>query len=325
MPAICSPLNPDPQALAGFVGLDVAKASVTIFDGTTRRCWSVPNTPASLRKTLQALGERILLVCEATGGLERTLLDAAFALGMPIHRADAARTSAFMASHGAHAKTDPEDARWLAQYGAERHARLSRWTPPDAQRQHLAELVRARRDLLEERVRLRNRIAAPGGASVKALLRRHDAHLSALIEEIDAAMSELIATSQSLQRAEAALRSQKGTGKIVARTLLGLLPELGQLDQKRIASLAGLAPHPRQSGQSKQHQRMCGGRDGIRPTLFMAALSAARRHPTLSVFHQRLLAAGKPKRLALAAVARKIVVIANALIRDANKNANQLT
>ena len=111
-------------------------------------------------------------------------------------------------------------------------------------------------------------------------------------------------------RAIAALRP------VAARTLLALLPELGTLSRRQIAALAGLAPHPHHSGTLKRHRRMVGGRNGLKPVLFMAALSAARRHPTLAAFYQRLVAAGKAKRLVLAAIARKLVTIANAVIRQ---------
>lgn len=313
------------SADAGFVGIDVAKLTVTIFDAATGRCRTVRNTPQALHEALEPLKARTLAVCEATGGYERALLEAAFAVGLAIHRADAAKAKAFIASHGGNAKTDPQDARWLACYGAERNERLARWSPPQAEREVLGELVRARRDFVEERVRARNRLAAPGGACMDDLLEKHIAHLDALIEEIDARMSACIKASENLRCAEAALREQQGTGKTVARTLLALLPELGELSAKQAASLAGLAPHARQSGAWKGHQRMYGGRDGLRPVLFMAAMTAARRHPVLSGFYNALLARGKAKRLALAAVARKIVVIANAVLRDLQKKNAQLT
>jgi transposase len=324
MPKNPSRHNREAHALMGFVGIDVAKASVTIFDGNTRRCWSVANTPAALHGALAPLAGRVLAVCEATGGFERAVLDVAIALGLAIHRADAAKTKAFIASHGGNAKTDAEDARWLAQYAAERNARLGRWSPPDPRREELAQLVRARLDLIDERQRVRNRLAAPGaGAAVQAIMARHQATLDALVAELDEAIAQLIATNDSLKHAEAALCAQKGTGKIVARTLLALLPELGTLGPKQAASLAGLAPHARESGAWKGKQRMHGGRAGLRQILFMAALSAAHRHPVLSGFYHRLLAAGKPKRLALAAVARKIIVIANAVLRDLQSPAVQ--
>ena len=316
MPRTTSAYNVAP---ASIIGIDVAKASVTIFDAASGRCWRVANTAQALREALQPLANRTLAVCEATGGYERAVLEAACALGLAIHRADAAKVKAFIASHGGNAKTDPQDARWLARYGAEREARLVRWSPPDADREALGELVCARRALVDERVRVKNRRAAPGGAHIDDLYRQHEAHLDAMIEAIDARLTALIETCDGLKRAEAALRTQPGTGRTVARTLLALLPELGTLCPKQAASLAGLAPHARQSGAWQGRQRTYGGRDGLRPMLFMAALTAARRHPALAAFYQRLLAAGKAKRLALTAVARKIVVIANAILRDIKK------
>lgn len=315
----------DLNALTGFVGVDVAKLTVTIFDASTGYCRSLRNTPQALREALQQMTDRTLFVCEATGGYERALLETAFALGLAIHRADAAKVKAFILSHGGNAKTDPEDARWLARYGAERNERLARWSPPLAEREQLGELVRARNDFIAERTRARNRREAPGGKAVADLLDRHIAYLDALIEDIDLRMSECVKACEDLKRAEAELCKQKGTGKTVARTLLALLPELGTLSAKQTASLAGLAPHARQSGNWTGHQNTYGGRQGLRPILFMAALSASRRHPALSAFYEAMLARGKAKKLALTAVARKIVVIANAVLRDLQKKNAQLT
>lgn len=138
-------------------------------------------------------------------------------------------------------------------------------------------------------------------------------------------LAQLLEAAPDLGRDEQTLRKIPGIGPVAARTLLALLPELGQLGPKQAASLAGLAPHPHESGQTRRRPRMTGGRTGLRPVLFMAALTAARVHPTLSAVYQRLLLAGKPKRRALAALARKLVVIANAVLRDAKASHAQLT
>jgi transposase len=126
-------------------------------------------------------------------------------------------------------------------------------------------------------------------------------------------MTELLQACPDMAQDEQTLRAIPGIGSVAARTLLALLPELGRLGPKQAASLAGLAPHPRDSGHTQRRRRMKGGRAGLRPVLFMAALSAARSHPQLSAVYQRLLANGKDKRLALAAIARKLVVLANAI------------
>ncbi len=301
---------------AAVLGLDIAKDSVVLYDAATNTTRNIENTPAALAAALAGYAGHALMVCEATGGYERAALDAACSVGLPAHKADAARVKAFIAAMGGAAKTDAIDARWLARYGIARNGALPRWRAPAPEREKLAMLVRHRQDLLQSRTRARNRNAAPGAAPLASFLEAEIAFLTDQIVTIDQAIADLIASDQTLHRAERALRAIAGIGPVAARTLLALLPELGTLSRRQIAALAGLAPHPHHSGTLKRHRRMVGGRNGLKPVLFMAALSAARRHPTLAAFYQRLVAAGKAKRLVLAAIARKLVTIANAVIRQ---------
>ena len=299
---------PEPTACANgaprVLGLDVSKLTIAIHDGARGRGWEVANTPQALLEALASFADYDLAVCETTGGYERAALEAAFALGLPVCRADAAQVKAFIASHGARAKTDRLDAAWLARYGAERASRLQRWRPPAAEREAFAQMVRHRQDLLAQRTQAKNRRSAPGGQAVNDLLDQQIAFLTTQIDQLDARIAGLLKACDDLARDEAALRAIPGVGPVVARTLLALMPELGQLGAKQASSLSGLAPHPRDSGQSQSRRRIGGGRSGLRPVLFMAALSAARAHASLAALYARLLAAGKPKRLALAAVAR---------------------
>ena len=169
---------------------------------------------------------------------------------------------------------------------------------------------------MKARTETKNRLGAPGSEALKPFLEAQFAFLESQIGEIDRAMAGLLAASPALASAEARLRTIPGIGPVAARTLMGLLPELGRLNRRQAASLAGLAPHPRDSGQTsgRRHTGRC-GRHGLRPVLFMAALSAARAHPELRAFAQRLIAAGKPKRLVFTAVARKLLVIANSVCK----------
>jgi len=302
---------------ARCLGIDVAKAHVVIHDLHAGRTLSVKNTPEGIRTALADFVGHDLAVCETTGGYERALLEAATELHLPIHCADAGRVKAFIMSHGGRAKTDAIDAIWLARYAAERGERLRRWRPPCPEREALAELVRHRQDLLAQRVQAKNRASAPGGKAIKALLAEQITFLTTQITQLDRQIAVLL-ERPDLKTSQDALRAITGIGPVCAATLLALAPELGTLTPKTAASLMGLAPHPRESGSQSGHRRMTGGRAGVKPVVFMAALSAARRHPDLSAFYNRLLAKGKPKRVALAALARKLVVIANAKIRDLN-------
>ena len=308
-----------------LIGLDVSKTTVALYDSASGRCSLVVNTQEALSAALEPFADYDLAVCETTGGYERAALEAAFALGLAIHRANAARVKAFITSHGGQAKTDAVDAAWLARYGAERFETLAHWQPPSPEGEALAELVRHRQDLLAQRVQAKNRHKAPGGRAIKAMLVEQIAFLSGQIANLDGQIRNLMEASSELARRAAALRTIKGLGPVCVSTLLALGPELGTLTPKTAASLFGLAPHPRDSGSRHGYRRMYGGREGIKPLLFLAALSASRRHPRLAIFYKRLLEAGKPKRLALAAVARKLIVIANAVLRDLDQPKPKLT
>lgn len=308
-PALCV----EPRVL----GLDVGKSTLVLFDRTGRRAWRFANTPEAITAALAPLAaDRDLLVLEATGGYERTALDVCRVLGLKAHRADAARVKAFIKSHGGHAKTDAIDAEWLARYGVERFAKLAPCPPPDPQREAFAGLVRLRQDVIVQRTQAKNRRAAPTCAVEARFLDAQIAFWDAQIAELDAAIGAQTKAVAELAAAEAKLRAIDGIGPVAARTLLALLPELGTLSVKQAAALAGLAPYANDSGERAGRRKIRGGRDGLKPVLFMAALTAARRHPRLAEFYARLVNAGKPKRLALAAVARKLVVFANAALKD---------
>ena len=304
------------KAMIRVLGLDVAKATVVLFDPVSGRTFTIANEPDALLEALKPFADYELLVCEATGGHERAALDAAATLGLAAHRADAAKVKNYIRSHGGAAKSDPIDARWLSRYGQERGPGLARWTPPDPDREAFASLVRHRQDLVAQRTQTKNRLAAPGPEPLRRLLKTQLAFLDSQLAEIDQTLKALVKANRSLAAAEARLRAIPGIGPVCAGALLALMPELGSLNRKQAASLAGLAPHPNESGQTFGRRRMGrSGRAGLRPVLFMAALSAARAHPDLKAFAERLIQAGKPKRLVFAAVARKLLVIANAVCK----------
>lgn len=312
------------KTLDRVLGLDVGKNCVVLFDPVSGRTWTVANQPAALLQALAPFADYELMVCEATGGYERAVLDAALAVGLPAHRADAARVKSYIRSLGGAAKTDAIDARWLTRYGQERGASMSLWRPRNADRDALASLVRHRQDLVAARTEAKNRRGAPGSDILAPFLDAQIAFLQGQIAELDRAAAALLTAMPDLAAAETKLRAIVGVGPVVALTLLALLPEIGALNRRQAASLAGLAPHPKDSGINTGRRRTGGGRDGLRPLLFMAALSAARADPALKLFAERLIQAGKPKRLVLTAVARKLVVLANALLRQQNA-ASELT
>lgn len=305
---------------ARFVGCDVGKATIVVFDSETGRITTLPNEDAALAAFAHALAPDSLTICEATGGYEAALLDALVTAGRAVHRADARKVKAFIRSLGTLGKNDAIDARALARYGRERHDQLVRWHPRERQRDQLRLLVTTRRELVRERVAYRNRIQAPGMADVTPRLRRILAALDAEIAGLDTDIDALIHACDRLRRAADTLRAIPGVGPNTAAQLIALMPELGTLNRRQAAALAGLAPHPRQSGSNDAYRRTRGGRPELRQALFMAGLAAARHNPRLRAFYKRLRDNGKKPIVALIALMRKLIVIANAQMRDAIAN-----
>lgn len=312
-------MRPDPspiKALSRVVGLDIAKASVTLHDPVSRRTLTVENTFEALTELLTPFADYDLIVCEATGGYERAALQAAVAVGLCAHRADPLKVKRFIASHGGAAKTDPIDAAWLARYGQERGQGLSPWEPRDEDRETLIALVRHRQDLVAGRVEAKNRRSSPGCRPVFNHLDAQIDFLTGQIQALDRAIAQQMEHTAHLAQAAKRLRAIPGLGAVAVSSLIALMPELGRMNRRQAASLAGLAPHPRDSGNFAGRRRCGRGRQGLRPILFMAALAAIRSCPTYKAFAQRLSAHAKPMRLIITAVARKLVVRANGQLRD---------
>lgn len=300
-----------------FIGCDVGKTSIVVYDsrdGTTR---TLANTHKALATFAHSLDPTGLVVCEATGGYEDALLAALLHAGIPAHRADARKVKAFIRSFGTLGKSDALDARALARYAQERHARLPRWQAPDPQRERLQTLVLTRTDLIAQRTACTNRLKAPGAEPVRPYLEALRACLVSQIQALEAAIAEVMAGADDLVRAERTLRAIPGIGATTAAALIALMPELGHIDRRQAAALAGVAPHPNQSGAADAYRRTRGGRPEVKRTLFLAALTASRHHPTLKDAYQRLCKAGKKPIVALTALMRRLIVIANARLRDA--------
>jgi transposase len=306
-----------PNTPLAFIGCDVDKARIVVKDGHDGRTRIVLNKRKDLLAFARRLDPTCLVICEATGGYESELLAALVEVGIPAHRADARRVKAFIRSHGTLAKTDRIDAAALARYGLERHAGLTRWQAHDDPRDQLHALVQVRQDLVADHTAYTNRRAAPGSQPAWACLDAVLQTLKAQIKTVDKDIKAVIRGNEKLRKAVRMLCSIKGIGAITAANLLALLPELGTLSRRQIASLGGLAPHPNQSGNTDKYRFVKGGRRDVKSALFMAALSASQHNKTLSVFYQRLLAKGKLKLVALTAVMRKLLIICNAVLRQA--------
>lgn len=228
------------------LGLDVSRNTVTLYDDRSRCTLTVANDADALRTALQPYqGTATLAVCEATGGHEDTLLGALLELAIPAHRADPVKVKAYIESFGKRAKTDPIDARWLSHYGRDRAAVLPRWQPADPCQQQLALLVARRLDLVAMRVQEKNRMKAPRSRLIADNIAAHLAELDRHIETLNAQIDVLIAESHRLALRAKALRSVPGIGPVLVPLLLAVMPELGSLNRRQAASLAGCAPIPR--------------------------------------------------------------------------------
>jgi transposase len=309
--------QPD-RRIESVIGIDVGKKTVTIHDSLTGKTFTVANTVPALTDALTPLQDRELAVCEATGGYEDTLLCVLHSLDIPTHRGDGGKISAFARSLQ-RAKTDRIDARMLARYGAERGHILRRHVPVDPRLAAMAVLVRRRIDLVEARKIERTRAKGPRAQLMKGSHQRAIAFLDKEIDRLEADIAALFAKAPELAARRAALETIPGIGQATATKLVALMPELGSMCRRAAAALAAVAPHPRDSGQANPARTTAGGgRRILRPILFMAAMTAARGKNKLADFYKKLRANGKPKRLALVATMRKIVVIANARLAHAN-------
>lgn len=302
------------------VGIDVSKATFVIAVHPSTERWTTETTPGAidtLVTRLQALAPH-LIVLEATGGYERTLVAACASAGLPVAVINPRQVRAFAQALGRTAKTDDIDAAVLAEFGArvEPTARALAATETQA----LAALVARRRQLLEmigmERRRLEH---APPTGRITRDLRHHIRWLERRVSDVDADIGTAIQASPVWRVHEDLLRSVPGIGPTTARTLLAELPELGRLDRRAIAALVGVAPFNCDSGRHRGQRHIWGGRATVRATLYMAAVTATRYNPILAKFYRRLREAGKPAKVALVATMRKLLTIVNAMLKHQSR------
>ena len=296
-------------------GLDIAKATLDLhLQGQSARFAHDAQGCAALVARLQALGAPVHVVCEATGGWERPIVAALQSAGLPVAIVNPRQVRDFARGRGQRAKTDAIDARLLAEFGA---ANLPTPTgAPSVAQAQLAAWV-TRREQLQGMLAAEQARQVPGlPKAVAKDLAAAVSRLSKHLEKVRATLAALLAQDQTLAAKAARLCLLKGVGPGTAATLLGHLPELGTLGRGQIAALAGLAPFANDSGPRRGQRHIAGGRASVRTALYMAALTAARFNPVLKAFYERLRAAGKPFKLALIAVARKLLCVLNTLLQN---------
>ena len=298
------------------VGIDVSKDRLDVAVAPSGLVFQVANTQAGIDDLVSRL-ERVgveVVALEATGGFETAAVAGLSAAGLAVVVVNPAQVRAYAHAIGRRAKTDPIDAAVIAAYVAATKPELR--PLKDAETQALSALVGRRRQIVQMIVAEENRekmvLAKEAQKSIKRLLTALRREFESLDRDLDAHIRK----SPVWRVRETLLTSVPGVGPATARTLLAEMPELGSLDRRRIASLAGLAPFTRQSGTWKGKSFIGGGRGKVRAVLFMAALVASRHNPILKAFRDRLVAAGKPKIVAVVATMRKLLTILNAIIRD---------
>jgi transposase len=298
------------------VGIDLSKERLDVCSLPDGGTFSVANDRAGIHELLARLLEGVrpeLVVLEATGKYERLAAVAIAAAGIAVAVVNPRQARDFAKASGPLAKTDRIDAQILARFAGAVGPRPS--VLPDEEAPVLQDILLRRRQLLEMIVAEKNRLQMAS----EAVARRIAAHLRWLEKElgrVDRELDEAVGESETWRANEELLRSVPGVGPVLARTLLAELPELGTLPRRRLCALVGVAPFNRDSGTFRGKRQVWGGRAPVRAALYMGALVATRHNPLIREFYERLLAAGKPKKVALVACMRKLLSILNAVMRN---------
>jgi transposase len=306
-----------------FIGIDVGGTSLEVawHRGDSAHYANRPDGIAALVRRLQAQPELTRIVVEPTGGYEKALVQALRQAQLPVEIIHTSRFTAYRALVGVKAKSDTTDARLLASYAAAPDEVRGRKAghvelPEDAIREALSELA-SRRDQLKHMIHAETcRLGTVRLSELREAITTHLETLRAEDRQMHQRMLALVRQRADLQRDQRLLRTIKGIGMKSALAFLASVPELGRVDNKAAAALIGVAPFVRQSGTMNAPARIHGGRAAVRSILYMAAVSASRHNPLLRPFYERLLAKGKPPKVALIAVLRRLVVFANAVLKS---------
>lgn len=297
------------------IGIDVSKDWLDIVAIPSGETWRTENTEEKMGVLVEKLEtlkpERIVI--EATGGYERLVTTALYLAKLPVCRVNPRRVRYFARSLGQLAKTDKLDAKVLARFGESVKPALTQL--PSENEQLLSALLTRREQLLAILVAENNRLGtAP--AKVRPSLDEHITWLKSQLKELEKEIDAFISDTPDLKEKDDLLQEVEGVGKRTSAKLIADVPELGVFDRKQIAALIGIAPYSRDSGHMKGQRAISGGRPDVRSVLYMAALTATRCNPVIKEFYQRLLKAGKKKKVAIVACMRKLLTILNAIIRD---------
>jgi len=295
-----------------YIGIDVSKLLLDIHHNG--QAAQIPNTEKAIRAYLKSLPDDTMLVCESSGGYEATLITQAHSQRRPIARINARQVRDFAKAKGRLAKTDTLDARIITEFAQTFHP--TPLCPADPLQIELSALVKLRSHILNQITQNNNLQETLSDKNILRILASTVAALKKQEVKIRSLIVATIKRSPSLTSNVSRLQEVQGIGLVTAFSLLSFMPELGTLSDTQAASLAGVAPFNHDSGQFRGQRHIRGGRSHLRSALYMAALVASRHNPILKPLYQRLLAAGKPKKLALTVLMRKLILLANRLLKN---------
>lgn len=302
-----------------FIGIDIGKFNFVVFSNDKNTTDEYENTDNGIEKFIdryKGILPNALCVLETTGGYELNLLYTLCNNGFDVHRADTRKVKHFIKSLGSDAKTDALDAKALASYAKERFEKLGLFKPQSKESITLFQLIQRRNDLKQMLIAEKNRVRESYDEFIQKSIKKITRELEKQLEVITTQIKEIINKNPMLKKKQEMLKTVPGIGDIVSFELLVLLPELGQLSRKKIASLAGVAPKARDSGTYKGYRRTGNGRSGIKPVLFIAAMAARNSNSSFKNFYEKLIEKGKEKMVALTALMRKIIIVANARLKE---------
>lgn len=299
-----------------LIGVDVSKAKLDVYVSTTGKLLELPNSPEGFAKllALAAPENNSLIICEATGGYERKMILALSRAGSPYHVANPQRVRDFAKGMSLLAKTDREDAKLLVEY-----AKAKKPAPNEPLKEAgsvLSDLVARRRQLTNAIVQEKNRSKQAESVEYKKSIKHMLKHLEAERKRLDKIIAKMISADPKRNALFQALQTIKGVGPQTAMVLVAALPELGQLNRRKLAALVGLAPFAKDSGVRKGIRYIQGGRHHVRLALYIAAVVAARCNPHIMAFYQKLRAEGKKAKVALIACARKLLTKLNSIAAE---------
>lgn len=297
------------------IGIDISKARLDIAVHETGKIFDYPNSPDSfpmLIKRFQSLAPK-LIVMEASGGYEQDLLFSLLINGLPAALVNARQVHNFGKAMGQLAKTDRIDSVLLAHFAQAIQPKIQE--APSMAQIALAELVKRRLAMTEMLSSEKNRLHVTRTKPAKVHIQKHIQWLQAQLNDMDRELKNLIQQSDTWRELDTLLESVPGIGAVGAATLMALLPELGQLNRRQIAALAGVAPFNCDSGKRKGQRHIWGGRAAVRTALYMCVVSGLRCNPMIQVFYRRLTDQGKPSKVALVACIRKLLVVLNTLVK----------